>query len=584
MRSTGFAAPTWQERIGGRWAISLPAYAIGVALNVPLLAFTGGEIGAQQVRLGQVGPWLAIGLLAAALTGAWAYTMHRTVFRDRAEHPKPPWLVVGFHAVVGLIFGMLVVLGGNAWIEPNAQPAAGRIVVIMLIGIWFGLTMSLLLEARDRFARERRALIEDAVQLELATLNESEAAARLRTTLNTEVGDALDGLRTDVDAVMQGIESTTLLDVDEWWRISKEMRSTADATVRPLSKQLWEATEASYPSPTVRQVITRMLRSQRFSPLPTFLIMAIGYLGASTYRFGFWAGLLAAAAMAAGVAVILVLANGLMARLPRAHAVIVICAFLVTQAYAIGYVLLLSAVDPDAPLGPELMGSIIGTGISVLAPAIVASLNENRAAVLEQFRDEAEGVRISQLAQSRQLAALTRDAARHLHGTVQTRLIACAGAIEQASRAGDVTQFREALRMGIAILEAPVFDDEGGQGRTVAQEVELRCAPWQGLCAFDITVDAALAALRGDLAIGIGKVVEEGIANACRHGLATDIAIAIEPAGADVEVTITDNGTGPGEGAPGLGTTILTTVSGGRVRLERAPIGKGARLQVLIAR
>ena len=55
---------------------------------------------------------------------------------------------------------------------------------------------------------------------------------RLRTTLNTEVGDALDGLRTDVDSVMQGIESTTLLDVDEWWRISKEMRSTADATVR----------------------------------------------------------------------------------------------------------------------------------------------------------------------------------------------------------------------------------------------------------------------------------------------------------------------------------------------------------------
>lgn len=580
----GFPTPTWQERIGGRWAISLPAYAIGVALNVPLLAFTGGEIGAQQVRLDQVGPWFALGLLAALMTGAWAYAMHRTVFRNRAVRPVPPWLAIGFHAVVGLIFGLLVVLGGNAWIESNPQPPVGRIVVIMCIGIWFGLTMSLLLEARDRFARERRALIEDAVQLELASLNESEAAARLRTTLNTEVGDALDGLRTDVDTVMQGIESTTLLDVDEWWRISKEMRSTADATVRPLSKQLWEATEASYPSPTIRQVVVRMLRSQRFAPLPTFIIMGIGYLGASTYRFGFWLGLLAAAAMAAGVAVILLAANALMGRAPRAHAAIVIGAFIVAQLYAIGYVLLLSSVGPATDLGPELLGSVIGTGISVLAPAVVASLNANRAAVLAQFRDEAEGVRISQLAQSRQLAALTRDAARHLHGTVQTRLIACAGAIEQASRAGDVAQFREALRMSVAILEAPVFDDSDGAGRTVAQEVELRCSPWQGLCAFDIAIHPALADERGDLATALGKVIEEGIANACRHGLATAIAIAIEPAGGDVEVTITDNGTGPGAGEPGLGTTILTRVSAGRVRLERAPVGKGAQLQVLIAR
>ena len=579
-----FPTPSWQERIGGRWAISLPAYAIGVALNVPLLAFTGGEIGAQQVRLDQVGPWLALGLVAALLTGAWAYAMHRTVFRDRAHRPVPPWLAIGFHAVVGLIFGLLVVVGGNAWIEANTQPAAGRVIVIMCIGIWFGLTMSLLLEARDRFTRERRALIEDAVQLELATLNESEAAARLRTTLNTEVGDALDGLRSDVDSVMQGIESTTLLDVDEWWRISKAMRSTADATVRPLSKQLWEATEASYPSPTARQVIARMLRSQRFSPLPTFVIMGIGYLGASTYRFGFWTGLLAAAAMAAGVAGILILANGVMGRAPRAHAAIVIGAFIVAQLYAIGYVLLLSSVGPATDLGPELLGSVIGTGISVLAPAIVASLNANRAAVLEQFRDEAEGVRISQLAQSRQLAALTRDAARHLHGTVQTRLIACAGAIEQASRAGDVAQFREALRMSVAILEAPVFDDADGAGRTVAQEMELRCSPWQGLCTFDIVIDPALAGERGDVTTALGKVVEEGIANACRHGLATAISIAIEPAGGDVEVTITDNGTGPGGGDPGLGTTILTTLSGGRVRLDRAPVGKGARLQVLIAR
>lgn len=312
--------------------------------------------------------------------------------------------------------------------------------------------------------------------------------------------------------------------------------------------------------------------------------MGIGYLGASTYRFGFWIGLLAAAAMAAGVAVILIGANALMGRAPRAHAAIVIGAFAIAQLYAIGYVLLLSSVGPATDLGPELLGSIIGTGISVLAPAVVASLNANRAAVLAQFRDEAEGVRISQLAQSRQLAALTRDAARHLHGTVQTRLIACAGAIEQASRAGDVAQFREALRMSVAILEAPVFDDADGSGRTVAQEVELRCSPWQGLCAFDIAIDPALADERGDLTTALGKVVEEGIANACRHGLATAIAISIEPAGGDVEVTITDNGTGPGDGEPGLGTTILTTVSGGRARLERAPVGKGAQLQVLIAR
>jgi len=93
--------------------------------------------------------------------------------------------------------------------------------------------------------------------------------------------------------------------------------------------------------------------------------------------------------------------------------------------------------------------------------------------------------------------------------------------------------------------------------------------------------------MSGRLARDVGRVVEEGLSNAIRHGGAKQIEVRVtggQPGsafGADgVVVVIEDNGNGPGGGEPGLGSSLLDSVS---QTWELEATGSGARLSVVMA-
>jgi signal transduction histidine kinase len=577
--------PSWQARIGGRWAISIQSFVVGVVLNTAILALTGGQIGADEVQTEDIGSWALLGIVASLIVGVYALAANASVFRNRRVTPVPAWVAIAFHLGVGIIFGLVVVLAGDRLIDPSDQSAVERVVVIALIGLWWGITAALVLEARDRFNREREQLIEQAVALELTTISEAEAAMRLRSTIAREAGPALDHTRGEVDAVLAGFATQThaLLPVEDWWRISQSLRATADATIRPLSHELWDATSRQYPKPRLGRVLSRLVLYQRFAVLPSMTILAIGYLPAGTYRFGLVGGLLATIVMTAGAGALLVAGNALMRRLPRGHGALFLGTFLAVEAYAAAYLALLAAVAGESfTMGAEVVGGLIAVGNSVLLPAAYACLNSVRDDVLDRFRLDTDHAMVRQLANARQLARLTRVAARDLHGTVQTRLISCAVAIEQASRSGDVDQFRHALEASIAILDAPLPDHADDPSATLAEEIDRMCAPWAGLCAFTLDLDPAAAAMRGPVAMAAGRIVEEAVGNACRHGLAESVSIRVTRIdGPALAFEIDDDGQGPTGGAPGLGTAMLAGLSRGRVALERRATG-GARLLVTL--
>ena len=577
--------PSWQTRIGGRWAISIQSYVVGAILNIAILALTGGQIGADSVQSSDIGKWALLGVIAALVVGAYALAADASLFKHRREHPVPAWLAIAFHLGVGLIFGVAVVIGGDSFIEPSEQSSAVRIAVIALIGLWWGLTAALVLEARDRFNRQREALIDQAVALELATISETEAAMKLRSTIAREAGPALDSTRGRVDEVLAGFATQThaLLPVEEWWRISQSLRTTADATIRPLSHQLWEATSRQYPRPRLGRVLTRLVLYQQFALLPTMTILAIGYLPAGTYRFGLLGGLLATLIMTLGAGAVLAAGNTVMKHLPRAHGAIFIGTFVAAEAYAVGYLAVLANVA-GVPFtwDAEVAGGAIAVANSVLLPAAYASLNGVRDDVLDRFRLDTDHARVRQLANARQLAQVTREAARELHGTVQTRLISCAVAIEQASRSGDIEQFRHALETSIAILDSPFPNPDEDRSATVIEEVERTCSPWDGLCEFEIEVDPTARSMRGPVAMAAGRIVEEAVGNACRHGLADSIAVRVRLIeGPALTFEIDDNGSGPGGGGPGLGTAMLAGISRGQMKLAARPEG-GSRLTVVL--
>ena len=121
---------------------------------------------------------------------------------------------------------------------------------------------------------------------------------------------------------------------------------------------------------------------------------------------------------------------------------------------------------------------------------------------------------------------------------------------------------------------------------TIAEEVQRKVGLWQGLCSIGVDLDPQVAVMSGRRARDVGRVVEEGLSNAIRHGGAKEISVRVAEGqegsapGGDVVVVIEDNGSGPGNGKPGLGSSLLDSVSG---TWELEATGSGARLSVVMS-
>jgi nitrate/nitrite-specific signal transduction histidine kinase len=72
----------------------------------------------------------------------------------------------------------------------------------------------------------------------------------------------------------------------------------------------------------------------------------------------------------------------------------------------------------------------------------------------------------------------------------------------------------------------------------------------------------------------VREVISEGIANAVRHGFATEVSIAVSDG---LQIEIVDNGTGPRDGKAGLGSTYFSSVS---KQWSLAPTEAGAKLTI----
>jgi len=170
---------------------------------------------------------------------------------------------------------------------------------------------------------------------------------------------------------------------------------------------------------------------------------------------------------------------------------------------------------------------------------------------------------VATIARSQAVAAAAREAAAVLHGSVQTKLNACAMAIDHAAERGDVVAINQALVQARAILDQPVPDLASANAETLASEVERKAALWRGLVQVVTDVDPGIGSLTGRTASQVGAVVEEGIANAVQHGAATVLEVDVRPEDGRLVVRITDNGSGPTQGVPGLGSRLLDEIAPG---------------------
>lgn len=548
--------PSLSERIGGRWALSFRKWLITLFL-LPLLAagYTQNIGDTRSVLL-----WAVSSFIGLVLVGCFDVLLDRTLFSDRRARPVPAWWVALNSALGGLFIGSCVWLGGTLGGANDTDQLAVRIPGLVLLGAMWGVMLTLLLDYRERANAWRSRHIDLMVQMEL-----------MKAQQNAIVEDVIQAVRDETDQEIDRIrELVGKLDFVSASEASAVLRSSAKDAIAPLSRQLWASAKDSYPRIGLWNVLKHAVHSQPFRPVDLAVLTVCLSLFDRISRIGVGRGFAVTSLIVLIVLVQLNRANQLMERFAEVRSRIFVSTIVVVELQTIAVVVWERNMVSETVNYGEVAVSVMASLFLIFLTVGLRSLDLLRGEVTRFVASNMEGERIESIARDRQISTAVREMARDLHGSVQTRLVSCALALEKAAEAGDSESGNAALLEARRILEP-----SGVQAVNVAMSIPVEVARkvdvWNLLCECTTRIDVGTHS--SECANRVGRVVEEAITNAVRHGGATAVDIDIRQQDDDVLVRVSDNGIGPTHGAHGLGSAILDHATEGQWGLDAVDTG-----------
>lgn len=547
-------SPSLTERIGGRWSISKQKWLTTFFL-MPLLAagYTKNLGDSHSVLL-----WSCCAFGGLFLVGGIDFVLGRTLFQHRHVVPVPAWWVVVDSAFGGFLIGTCAWIGG--WWGGVYDPTqmAIRIPGLMLLGAVWGVLVTLILDFRERTSNSREKYIDEMVYLELAKVQQSAIVAEA-------VQAVQDETEKEINLIKDVLENISVNEASAILRIS------ASDAIQPMSRRLWELARNSYPTLRVRDVVSHSMRHQPFQPVGLAMLTVALSVVDRMDRIGQLRGLIVTLLIALGVVMQLSLANRALSRWPAHHRAIFIGVVTMVEIQTCAIVVWERRVMSLPVSYAEIVVSVMASLFLIFLSVGIRSFDLLSGEDIRYAKLGLETERISSIARDRQIGNALRDMARNLHGSVQTRLVSCAIALDLAAQANDGESANAALlEARRALNEATVVQESAT--RSIADEVHRKVAVWNGLCECTVHVDADAGT--PSVAEQIGLVVEEGMTNAVRHGAATAVEVVVtHQSDGSIIVTVTDNGCGPLGGKSGVGSAIIDMATGGDWSLRALELG-----------
>ena len=499
-----------------RWLLAAGLAALAGVVVVDVLWWVNLRHGAPLTVLQAVLEALVIGVIFGAAQVAAATLLDLDLQRG---------VVITFTSVIisTLTIGVLAILIGQTW---QAEKAA------------------------------LREVLQEGQILGSARAEAAEIVRGMQVALASDIDAALSPVRVAIEARLR--EQERALATEDWPIVAAELREAAKSTVRPLSRDLWASSPVAIGGPSLRRILRTIVSEQPFQPLVLVLIYWSASFAGTVTMLGWARGVIALSIGTALIAFVLGGANVLMRRLPEHHLAIFLGATLLLQMTGLLSFVIRAAWSPIPFTWIEFLLGCIGGVILIFVTSGFGSVRTYREDMARVFRAGIDDELRVSVATSQQVAQLARELARILHGSVQTRLVACAAAIDRATQTHDIAAFNSAVHEARDALMPPSWSIE--LASTVRECLERTCALWSGLCEVKVSIDPDVAERRGLLARDVGRVVEEALNNAISHGDASLIDVLVAPSGVDVLVIAKDNGIGPGGGPQGLGSALFSSL------------------------
>lgn len=573
---------TLRRRLGGPAAFSLPVWIVLCATSVLALALISDVDLATSSGAARGG--LAI-LAMTLLTGVLFLAIHRLRPADRDLRLRTSILLaVGVALVRTAGFMPIANPGGvDTGFAAGSQLLASTLVTALTI-----LVMNAVTESVSTHRRLRSELMATLVDLRHQQLQQDALGEAIDHALLAEVLSATDSARQQMETAPAPQSPDSRL------ALADALRATAVGPLRSLSHRL-QATEAPTAPPETRflPVLIATVRAHPLWPRETAAVSAIvagtfviylrreesGVEGALVTL------LLVLGTMALQLAAVWLSLAAIVAIGRRASTVAAIAIPLAVVATAT--ISIVRSELADEVVASQLTGRsvsvivLVSLLVVVLVNAAMAS-QVSQETVIERLHATIDATETEAQARNRELVRASRTLARYVHGTLQSRLLASALAIEQAERTGNPAGFDRALKEAREALLLPEVLPAGATD--LAEAIDQATALWRGIATVTAHVAPPIPALAPTRITDVCLLIEEGVANAMRHGSATTVEILLTPLGGDaIAITITDDGTGPTGGSPGLGSTIFDQASTAPWTLTARADGSGSVLYVVVS-
>lgn len=575
---------TLRQRIGGRWALSARAYIITSSLGV--LSVVAGD-GFKSASIGGVVGKIALGISACLVCGVFYFFIDFTFFRNRRQRPLPVWAVALFNGISGLIFSVTVAVFASGFGIPMSNTIFPvYVATTVMCAVWWGPTLSYFLDYREEVEQERAIQINHAIYLRRSELQRSQIVDILSREIADEVATELEPLRRHIVDYLatnqnsgQVTQESPALQNKEWLVLAELLTRTAKNSVRPLSIRLSKETASRYPPTAWGSLVTNIVKNQPFRPLATVIIDILFVLFGYIYVFGVEHGILIVLVGTLITFFTTLVANSLMRRYPQRHMTIFLFTIVLLQFTVVLRSTLRELWIPgSAPLIWQVIQVIAGILIIFVISGFGAWQTINRT-MAANFADNIRNDLIEDVARSQQVMALAVESSQVLHGAVQTRLVSCSMMIAEASRKNEPELLNKALTEALEVLHAPF--PSNALASCLTDEITRKVALWNGLCTCDIHIGPDSNTKSQSISTIVGRVVEEGLANAVRHGKASHVTVNVSKnSEGNYLVYVNDNGSGPKKSIPGMGSAYLAQVSGGEWSLSTT--AQGAELRVLV--
>ena len=549
-------------------ALSNTALAWSVLIGiVGVIAF----VPAQGAGLGDWDVWLVVALAAEIVFVATVIGL-----RVGGRPPGPPRVALAL-LTAGAARGVVIAVGAHlAGVGPiNAGDVVGRAVNSAVFCLLGGALIGATLVWRQDFHDQYRVLVDRALLLERSGRDDAE--------VDDEVLASWASIKTGLDATLRRASAILAGDISAQGlnEAASLLTSAVDIHLRPASRAMWDGALPDRPPISMRSLFLTAVGSWQL-PLRTILAFFAVLVGTgSMLRVGVIPGLWFTAQYLVVTGVVLGVSVLAARTWPGRTPVIATATLIALPVLLLACIALIA--DPVLGLASDPLSEAI---VAIQAPittvliAMVLEAGRRRDEVLGalQARIDADAIRL--LAQA---DAAHDDAQRlsvFMHHSVQSELAASAMQLNEAALTGEPDTMRSvstSVLMRLGAIEdldaaAPPWRSQTVGDQRIAEIV----AAWTGILEVEVSLPEATACRRHQWRVA-AQVIEEGLANAARHGDASRVVIAGRVDDSCLTLAIRDDGSptrdAGASGESGIGMQWLDSIAPGDWALQHSAAG-----------